>query len=94
MNLSIPLLGACLLAASPGVFAEPVDCSKAKDPARCEERVAKFKAARGGAEKACQGKQGEARHDCMRREMCSQAKDPAKCEARAKASRERRGQKK
>jgi len=80
MKLSIPLLGACLLAGSTGVFAQQrVDCSKAKDPARCEERVAKFKAARSSAEKACEGKQGDARHDCMRKEMCAQAKDPKAC---------------
>src|SRR5881396_2922636 len=48
-----PLIGVLLLAASTGVFAEPVDCSKAKDPARCEERVAKFKAAHSSAAKAC-----------------------------------------
>jgi hypothetical protein len=89
-----PLIGVLLLAASTGVLAEPVDCSKAKDPARCEERVAKFKAAHGKAQKACEGKQGGARRDCVRKEMCAQAKDPAKCEARAKANRERREQKK
>ena len=89
-----PLIGVLLIAASTAVFAERVDCSKAKDPARCEERVAKMKAAHGKAQKACEGKQGDARRDCMRREMCSQAKDPAKCEARAKANRERREQKK
>ena len=89
-----PLIGVLLLTASTGVFAEPVDCSKAKDPARCEERVAKFKAAHSSAEKACAGKQGDAHRDCMRHEMCAQAKDPAQCEARAKAARERREQKK
>jgi hypothetical protein len=84
MNLSIPLLGACLLAASTGAFAQQrVDCSKAKDPARCEERVAKFKAARSSAEKACEGKQGDARRDCMRKEMCAQAKDPKTCMERS-----------
>src|SRR5439155_18300082 len=74
-----PLIGVLLLAASTGVFAEPVDCSKAKDPARCEERVAKFKAAHGSAEKVCAGKQGDARRDCMRKQMCAQAKDPKAC---------------
>ena len=82
MKLSIPLLGACLLAGSTGVFAQQrVDCSKAKDPARCEERVAKMKAARSQAQKACEGKQGDARRDCMRKQMCAQAKDPGRCEA-------------
>ena len=74
-----PLIGVLLLAASAGVFAEPVDCSKAKDPACCEERVAKFKAAHSSAEKACEGKQGDARRDCMRKQMCAQAKDPKAC---------------
>ena len=83
MNLSIPLLGAYLLAASTGVFAQPVDCSKAKDPARCEERVAKFKAARGEAKKACEGKQGDAHRDCMRKQMCAQVKDPKACMERS-----------
>jgi hypothetical protein len=104
MNLSIPLLGACLLAASTALYAQApqtdagkgqrFDCSKAKDPKRCEERREKMKAAHSQAEKACAGKQGDAHRDCMRHEMCAQAKDPAKCEARAKANRERREQKK
>ena len=100
MKLSIPLLGACLLAASTALYAQApqtdagkgqrFDCSKAKDPKRCEERREKRKA----AQKACAGKQGDAHRDCMRHEMCAQAKDPAQCEARAKAARERREQKK
>ena len=104
MKLSIPLLGACLLAASTALYAQApqtdagkgqrFDCSKAKDPKRCEERREKMKAAHSQAEKACAGKQGDAHRDCMRHEMCAQAKDPAKCEARAKANRERREQKK
>jgi hypothetical protein len=67
MKLSIPILGACLLAASTGVFAQ--------------QRVdhEKMKAAHSRAEKACEGKQGDARHDCMRKEMCAQAKDPKAC---------------
>jgi len=89
MNLSIPLFGACLLAASTALYAQApqtdagkgqrFDCSKAKDPARCEERREKMKAAHSRAEKTCEGKQGDARHDCMRKEMCAQAKDPRAC---------------
>lgn len=60
------------------------DCSKAKDPKACEERVAKAKAAHGKARQACEGKAGDERQDCMRREMCAQTSDPAKCEAQAK----------
>ena len=58
------------------------DCSKAKDPKACEERLAKAKAAHEKARKACEGKKGEEGRNCMRHEMCSQAKDPGKCEAR------------
>jgi len=58
------------------------DCSKAKDPKACEERLAKPKAAHEQARKACEGKKGEEGRNCMRHEMCSQAKDPGKCEAR------------
>ena len=66
------------------------DCSKAKDPKACEERVAKMKAARDKARQACQGKEGAEARDCMRREMCAQSADPAKCEARVKERAERR----
>ncbi len=66
------------------------DCSKAKDPKACEERLAKAKAAHEKARKACDGKSGEEGRDCMRREMCGQAKDPAKCEAQVKEAAARR----
>jgi len=87
------LLGAALLTASTALYAQApqaddkgrrqqrFDCSQAKDPKACEERVAKLKAAHEKARKACEGKQGDERRDCVRREMCAQAKDPAKCEA-------------
>jgi len=60
------------------------DCSQAKDPKACEERLAKAKAAHEKARKACEGKSGEEGRDCMRHEMCAQSKDPARCEARVK----------
>jgi hypothetical protein len=60
------------------------DCSKAKDPKACEERLAKARAAHDKARQACEGKQGLERRDCLQREMCSQAADPAKCQARVK----------
>lgn len=66
------------------------DCSKAKDPKACEERVAKAKAAHEKARKACEGKKGEEGRDCMRHEMCAQAKDPGKCEAQVKEGAARR----
>ena len=90
------LLAAGLLAASTLSFAQApagdagkaprrdrYDCSQAKDPKACEERRAKIRAARDSAAKACEGKQGQERRDCMRHEMCAQAKDPKACEARA-----------
>ena len=89
--LSVLLLAAStgLLAQAPSDAAKPrperrFDCSKAKDPKACEERLAKAKAAHEKARQACEGKKGAEGRDCMRHEMCAQAKDPAKCEARAK----------
>lgn len=91
-----PLLCAFLLTASTGLLAQTppdaakprperrFDCSKAKDPKACEERLAKAKAAHEKARQACEGKKGTEGRDCMRHEMCAQASDPAKCEARAK----------
>jgi Spy/CpxP family protein refolding chaperone len=88
------LFAAALLAASPALYAQQqpdiqkrprFDCSKAKDPKACEERVARAKAAHAKARAACEGKPEAERRDCVRREMCAQAKDPAKCEASVKA---------
>ena len=98
------LLAALLLTASTGLLAQTpsdtakprperrFDCSKAKDPKACEERLARAKAAHAKARKACEGKKGEEGRDCMRREMCAQAKDPAKCEAQVKEAAARRAQ--
>ena len=74
-----------LLAQTPSDAPKPrgerrFDCSKAKDPKACEERLARAKKAR----QACEGKKGAEGRDCMRREWCAQTKDPAKCEAQAK----------
>ncbi|HJY75405.1 MAG TPA: hypothetical protein VKE95_02180 [Burkholderiales bacterium] len=89
------LLPAVILAFCTPVFAQApsdapkpkgerrVDCSKAKDPKACEERVAKVKAAYEKAKKACEGKTGKEGRDCMSHEMCAQTKDPGKCEAAA-----------
>ena len=100
-----PLVGAALLAASTVPYAQApqpdapaqtqqrrFDCSKAKDPKACEERVAKMRAAHAKARQACEGKAAGERRDCMRRELCAQSKDPAQCEARAKQMAERRAQ--
>jgi hypothetical protein len=87
------LFAAALLAASTGLYAQTpsgapkgprFDCSKAKDPKACEERLARAKAAHAKARAACEGKPQAERRDCLRREMCAQAKDPAKCEASAR----------
>ncbi len=71
---------------------ERFDCSKAKDPKGCEERRTKAREAFKKARSACEGKQGDERRDCMRKEMCASAKDPAACEARVKEGAERRAQ--
>ena len=76
------LFGALLAS---GAYAQerPFDCSKAKDPKGCEERVVKLKAAQARADKACEGKQGVERRECMVKAMCAQGKDPMACEERA-----------
>jgi hypothetical protein len=91
------LLALVLACATSALFAQPsssdarapkrerrFDCSKAKDPQACEERLAKARAAHAKARQACQGKKGDEGRECMRREMCAQTKDPAKCEAQVK----------
>jgi len=97
--VSVLLMAFCtsLLAQAPSEAQKPratqrFDCSKAKDPKACEERLAKAKAAHEKARKACEGKKGDEGRDCMRREMCAQAKDPAKCEAQLKEAAARRAQ--
>src|SRR5882762_860312 len=65
MKLSIPLLGACLLAASTALYAQApqtdagkgqrFDCSKAKEPKRREERREKMKAVHSTGLKASVG---------------------------------------
>ena len=85
MKFVAPLLAAALLAAAPGVHAQAqkgFDCSQAKDPKACEERREKMRAAYTQAEKACEGRQGAERRECMMKEMCAQAKDAKACEAR------------
>ena len=66
------------------------DCAKAKDPKRCEERQEKARSAMKKAHAACDGKQGDERRDCMRKEMCAAAPDPAKCASHAKERMEMR----
>jgi hypothetical protein len=77
MRLAL-LIGAALVAASTALYAQ---APQADDKAARRQQL---KDAHEKARKACEGKQGDERRDCMRREMCAQAKDPAKCEAHAK----------
>ena len=98
------LIGTALLAATTALYAQApapaekprgarYDCSKAADPKACEERRAKVREAAKKAHAACDGKAGDERRDCLRKEMCAQAKDPAQCEARAKQRAEKRAEK-
>jgi hypothetical protein len=86
MRLAL-MIGTALLVASTALHAQApnrFDCSKAKDPKACEERLAKAKAERERVRKACEGKAGADHSACVRKEHCAQAKDPAQCEAHAK----------
>lgn len=71
---SLPALAASDLPGGPRI----VDCSKAKDPSRCEARIA--------ARAACKDKRGDAKRSCMKayvaRPDCSRASDPKACTAR------------
>jgi hypothetical protein len=80
------ILGAALLAASTGLYAqapkgEPNDADRA---ARREQ----LKQAHEKAVKACEGKQGDERRACIRKEVCAQSKDPKACEARIAKARD------
>jgi hypothetical protein len=94
LKRSLALLAAALLAASPAPYAQKAggeaakappaprfDCSRARDPQGCEARLAKMREARERARKACAGKSGEQRRDCMEKSFCAEAADPGKCES-------------
>jgi hypothetical protein len=66
------------------------DCSKTKDPKGCEERREKARATFEKARKACEGRSGDERRECMTKSLCADTKDPGRCEARMKAGAERR----
>ncbi len=88
------LIAAVLLAGTTSLYAQspsapPSDADKA---ARREQIKEKRKAALDEARKACEGKQGDERSECMEHSLCSKAKDPDKCEARLKARLEKRKQ--
>ena len=86
MDFRTALFFGALALSSPPLFAQPrgIDCSQAKDPTACEERVGKMKS----AQKACEGKTGEEHAGCLREQFCSQAKDPKGCEERVAKMRE------
>ena len=87
MRYCLALLAALALAGVAAAQAQApkaFDCSRAKDPQGCEERMAKMREARDQARKACQGKSGEERRECMEKSFCANAKEPAKCEANLK----------
>lgn len=72
------IIGAALLAASTALHAQaPKDDGKSSRQ-QMRERVAK----------ACEGKQGDERAACIRKEACAQAKDPKACEQRFAKGRE------
>jgi hypothetical protein len=74
------ILGAALLAASTGLYAQaPKGEPKDADRAARREQI---KQAHEKAVKACEGKQGDERRACIRKEVCAQSKDPKACEAR------------
>jgi hypothetical protein len=81
---------ACLLAASPALFAQTPPSGDSKPPATKEEHRAKMKAAHEKAAKACESQKGAAHEACMRKEFCASAKDPGQCEAHAKEAQARR----
>jgi hypothetical protein len=84
------LFAAALAATIPSLYAQApkgegrarFDCSQTKDPKACEERRDKMKATFTQAEKACEGKQGPERRECMMKQMCAQQQDPKACEER------------
>src|SRR5260221_9991170 len=84
MKLAI-LLFSALLATSAAVHAQErrFDCSQAKDPKACEERMAKMKTTHAQAQKASEGKKGAEQRDTRLKSMCAQPKDPKACEGRA-----------
>ena len=74
-----------------------MDCSKAQDPAQCEQRRAERDKRRGElrdqmrlAYEACKDK--DDRRACMTEQICSKAQDPAQCQSRAKERHARMGQ--
>src|SRR5262245_28755990 len=78
MNLPLTLAAAALFAASSALYAQGTPTAPDKGPR--QEHREKMKAAHKKARQACEGQQGQAHRDCMRKEMCAQSKDPKRCE--------------
>jgi hypothetical protein len=79
------IIGAALLAASTGLYAQAPAPGKDGDRAQRREQL---KQAHEKAAKACEGKQGAEHRSCMTTQMCAQSKDPKACEARASKARD------
>jgi len=80
------ILGPALLAASTGLYAQaPKGEPQDADRAAKREQV---KQAHEKAVKACEGKQGDERRACIRKEVCAQSTDPKACEARVAKARD------
>ncbi len=78
MKFAVSILAAGLLAASTALYAQ--SSTTAPDKGSKSERHEKMKAAAKKARQACEGQQGQAHRDCMRKEMCAQSKDAKRCE--------------
>ena len=76
------LLTVCLLSLSTLAFAQAPSGDGAK-PQPPQQPKARFDCSQAKDPKACEGKQGPERRECMRHEMCAQSKDPKGCEAHA-----------
>jgi hypothetical protein len=80
------VIGAALLAASTSLYAQaPKGEPKDADRAARREQI---KQAHEKAVKACEGKEGDERRACVRKEVCAQSQDPKGCEARIAKARD------
>jgi hypothetical protein len=77
------IIGAALLAASTALYAQaPKTDGKAGDGNTDRQEM------REKVRKACEGKEGAERRNCVRREVCAQSADPKACEQRFAKGRE------
>ena len=78
----LALVLAALFAAVTAQAQTPPPAGVAEGKSSTREQRQKVRAARQKAAQVCRGTRGDARNDCMERQMCAQAKDPASCNAR------------